>query len=37
MQQMLAGLDEVGRSAAWAQIEQKSSDFEGPSGLRRPL
>ena len=33
---MLAGLDEAGRTAAWAEIEQKLSDFEGPSGFEGP-
>ena len=36
LQQMLAGLDEAGRSAAWAEIEQKLSQFEGPSGFQGP-
>jgi hypothetical protein len=36
LHQMLAGLDEAGRSAAWAEIEQKLSHFEGPSGFEGP-
>ena len=36
LHQMLAGLDEAGRSAAWAEIEQKLSDFEGPSSFEGP-
>ena len=36
LHQMLAGLDEIGRSAAWTEIEQKLSDFEGPSGFEGP-
>jgi hypothetical protein len=33
---MLSGLDEAGRSAAWAEIEQNLSQFEGPSGFEGP-
>ena len=36
LHQMLAGLDEAERSAAWAEIEQKLSHFEGPSGFEGP-
>ena len=36
LHQMLAGLDETGRSAAWAEIEQKLGELEGPSGFEGP-
>jgi SAM-dependent methyltransferase len=36
LHQMLAGLDEAERSAAWAEIEQKLRAFEGPSGFEGP-
>ncbi|MGN2391142.1 class I SAM-dependent methyltransferase [Pelomicrobium sp. G1] len=36
LHQMLAGLDEAGREAAWAQIEQELEAFEGPSGFAGP-
>jgi SAM-dependent methyltransferase len=36
LHQMLAGLDEASRSAAWAEIEQELSRFEGPSGFEGP-
>ena len=36
LHQMLAGLDAAGRSAAWAEIEQKLRHFEGPSGFEGP-
>lgn len=36
LHQMLAALDEIGRGAAWAEIEQKLREFEGPSGFEGP-
>jgi SAM-dependent methyltransferase len=36
LHQMLASLDEAGRSAAWAEIEQKLSHFEGLAGFEGP-
>jgi SAM-dependent methyltransferase len=36
LHQMLAGLDEASRSAAWAEIEQKLGEFDGPSGFEGP-
>jgi SAM-dependent methyltransferase len=33
---MLAGVDEAGRQAAWAEIEQQLSQFEGPDGFVGP-
>ncbi|MEQ1613666.1 MAG: methyltransferase domain-containing protein [Hyphomicrobiaceae bacterium] len=36
LHQMLAGLDEAGRAAAWAEIEQQLKVFEGPSGFEGP-
>jgi SAM-dependent methyltransferase len=36
LHQMLAGLDEIGRSAAWTEIEQKLREFEGASGFEGP-
>jgi SAM-dependent methyltransferase len=36
LHQMLAGLDEEGRAAAWSEIESELSRFEGPSGFAAP-
>ncbi|MEW5710625.1 MAG: class I SAM-dependent methyltransferase [Pseudomonadota bacterium] len=36
LHQMLAGLDEAGREAAWAQIEQELKAFECSSGFAGP-
>jgi SAM-dependent methyltransferase len=36
LHQMLAGLDEAGRDAAWQEIEQALSRFEGPDGFAAP-
>lgn len=36
LHQMLAGLDEAGRDAAWQEIEQELSRFEGPDGFAGP-
>jgi SAM-dependent methyltransferase len=36
LHQMLSGLDEAGREAAWAEIEQEFRAFEGPSGFEGP-
>jgi SAM-dependent methyltransferase len=36
LHQMLVGLDEPSRSAAWAEIEQQLRSFEGPSGFEGP-
>jgi SAM-dependent methyltransferase len=36
LHQMLAGLDEGGRNAAWAEIDQQLKAFEGPSGFEGP-
>jgi hypothetical protein len=36
LHQMLAGLDEAGRSAAWVEIEQQLKVFEGASGFQGP-
>lgn len=36
LHQMLAGLDEASRSAAWAEIEQKLGEFDGLSGFEGP-
>jgi len=36
LHQMLAGLDEAGREAAWAEIAQELRQFEGPSGFTGP-
>ena len=33
---MLAGVDEAGREAAWAEIEAELSQFEGPDGFVGP-
>jgi SAM-dependent methyltransferase len=36
LHQMLAGLDEAGRAAAWAEIETELERFEGPDGFEGP-
>ena len=36
LHQMLAGLDEVGRQAAWREIEQELGAFEGKAGFEGP-
>ena len=36
LHQMLAGLDEAGREAAWAEIQTELSQFEGPDGFTGP-
>ncbi len=36
LHQMLAGLDEAGRDAAWQEIEQELRRFEGPDGFAGP-
>ncbi|HEY1597427.1 MAG TPA: class I SAM-dependent methyltransferase [Thermoleophilaceae bacterium] len=36
LHQMLAGLDEPGREAAWAEIEETLEQFEGPGGFEGP-
>ena len=36
LHQMLAGLDEPGREAAWAEIEAELGRFEGPTGFAGP-
>ena len=36
LHQMLAGLDEAGRQAAWQEIEQELSRFENASGFEGP-
>jgi ubiquinone/menaquinone biosynthesis C-methylase UbiE len=36
LHQMLAGLDESGRAAAWAEIEEALGSFEGPDGFVGP-
>ena len=36
LHQMLSGLDEAGREAAWAEIEQELKAFESPSGFQGP-
>jgi SAM-dependent methyltransferase len=36
LHQMLAGLDEAGREAAWREIEQELRAFETPSGFEGP-
>jgi SAM-dependent methyltransferase len=36
LHQMLAGLDEPAREAAWDEIEQELRQFEGPSGFEGP-
>jgi SAM-dependent methyltransferase len=36
LHQMLAGLDEAGRAAAWDEIESEFARFEGPDGFAGP-
>jgi SAM-dependent methyltransferase len=36
LHQMLSGLDEQGREAAWAEIEVRLREFEGPDGFVGP-
>jgi hypothetical protein len=36
LHQMLAGLDEDGRAAAWAEIERALGAFTGPDGFAGP-
>ena len=36
LQQMLAGLDQAGRAAAWQEIEQELRRFETPTGFEGP-
>ena len=36
LHQMLAGLDEAGRKAAWHEIEAELRAFEGASGFEGP-
>jgi SAM-dependent methyltransferase len=36
LHQMLSGLDEPGREAAWAEIGEELKAFEGPSGFEGP-
>ena len=36
LHQMLSGLDEDGRAAAWAEIESELEQFEGPGGFAGP-
>lgn len=36
LHQMLAGLDDAGREAAWQEIEQELGRFEGPEGFAGP-
>lgn len=36
LHQMLAGLDEAGRAAAWAEIDVRLREFEGPDGFVGP-
>jgi SAM-dependent methyltransferase len=36
LHQMLAGLDDAGRDAAWREIEQELERFEGPAGFAGP-
>ncbi len=36
LHQMLAGLDEAGREAAWEEIEAELRKFEGPGGFEGP-
>ena len=36
LHQMLSGLDEAGREAAWAEIEEALRAFEGPEGFVGP-
>jgi hypothetical protein len=36
LHQMLAGLDETGREAAWTEIAETLAQFEGSSGFEGP-
>lgn len=36
LHQMLSGLDEAQRAAAWSEIERKLESFEGPDGFEGP-
>lgn len=36
LHQMLAGLEDVGRAAAWAEIDVRLREFEGPDGFVGP-
>jgi SAM-dependent methyltransferase len=36
LHQMLSGLDDVGKEAAWTEIEEELRTFEGPDGFRGP-
>jgi hypothetical protein len=36
LHQMLSGLDDAQREAAWAEIEQELRKFEGPDGFEGP-
>ncbi len=36
LHQILAGLDEAGRAAAWREIEQELCAFEGKGGFEGP-
>jgi SAM-dependent methyltransferase len=36
LHQMLSGLEQAGREAAWAEIESELSQFEGPGGFTGP-
>jgi SAM-dependent methyltransferase len=36
LHQMLSGLDQAGREAAWAEVEQELKTFERPSGFEGP-
>jgi hypothetical protein len=36
LHQMLAGLDEDGRRAAWAEVGEALTEFEGPDGFTGP-
>jgi SAM-dependent methyltransferase len=36
LHQMLSGLDEAGREAAWAEIHEQLQQFEGPEGFEGP-
>ena len=36
LHQMLSGLDEAGRAAAWAEIDVRLREFEGPDGFVGP-
>ena len=36
LHQMLSGLDDAGRAAAWEEIERELGRFEGPDGFVGP-